>query len=85
VTHIRRTFGVELDIALDAQTRYNSTDIFDVVKYCEDNHVYWLEEPFTPDNIQAYQAIKRHTSIPSQPERTIYEVRFSRSAPVAGG
>jgi L-alanine-DL-glutamate epimerase-like enolase superfamily enzyme len=64
VTHIRRTFGVELDIALDAQTRYNSTDIFDVVKYCEDNHVYWLEEPFTPDNIQAYQAIKRHTSIP---------------------
>ena len=64
VTHIRKTFGDDLDIALDAQTRYHVTDILDVVSYCEDNHVYWLEEPFTPDNIHAYQAIKRQTPIP---------------------
>ena len=64
VTHIRKTFGDDLDIALDAQTRYHVTDILDVVRYCEENHVYWLEEPFTPDNIDAYRAIKRQTAIP---------------------
>jgi L-alanine-DL-glutamate epimerase-like enolase superfamily enzyme len=64
VGHIRRTFGDDLDIALDAQTRYRVTDIPEIVKYCEENHVYWLEEPFTPDNICAFQTIRRHTSIP---------------------
>jgi len=64
VRHIRRTFGDDLDIALDAQTRYRVTDIPEIVRYCEDNRVYWLEEPFTPDDICAYQTIRRHTSIP---------------------
>ena len=64
VRHIRKTFGDDLDIALDAQTRYSITDISGVVRYCEDNHVYWLEEPFTPDDIQAYKAIKQKTAIP---------------------
>ena len=64
VGHIRKTFGDELDIAADAATRYTELDIPDVVRYCEDNHVYWLEEPFTPDNIPAYQKLARHTKIP---------------------
>ena len=64
VRHIRRTFGDDLDIALDAQTRYRVTDIPEVVRYCEENRVYWLEEPFTPDDIGAFQSIRRHTSIP---------------------
>ncbi len=64
VGHIRKTFGDELDIAVDAATRYTELDIPDVVRYCEDNHVYWLEEPFTPDNIPAYQKLARHTKIP---------------------
>jgi D-galactarolactone cycloisomerase len=64
VSHIRRTFGGDLDIALDAQTRYRATDIPEIVRYCEENRVYWLEEPFTPDDICAFQTIRRHTSIP---------------------
>ena len=64
VGHIRKTFGDELDIAVDAATRYTELDIPDVIRYCEDNHVYWLEEPFTPDNIPAYQKLARHTKIP---------------------
>ena len=64
VGHIRKTFGDEFDIAVDAATRYTELDIPDVVRYCEDNHVYWLEEPFTPDNIPAYQKLARHTKIP---------------------
>ncbi|MGD9538067.1 MAG: mandelate racemase/muconate lactonizing enzyme family protein [Alphaproteobacteria bacterium] len=64
VGHIRKTFGDELDIAVDAATRYTLLDIPEVLKYCEANRVYWLEEPFTPDNIGAYAELRRRTAIP---------------------
>ena len=32
--------------------------------YCEENRVYWLEEPFTPDNIPAYAELRTRTAIP---------------------
>ena len=64
VTHIRKTFGDELDIAVDAATRYTVTDLPEVIDYCETNRVYWLEEPFSPDNVPGYQELSRRTSIP---------------------
>ena len=64
VGHIRRVFGDELDIAVDAATRYHISDLTEVVRYCEEHHVLWIEEPFTPDNFAAYQALKRATRIP---------------------
>ena len=64
VGHIRRTFGDDLDIAVDAATRYSLMDLPDVVRYCEENRVYWLEEPFTPDNVPAYAELRQRTNIP---------------------
>ena len=64
VGHIRKTFGDDLDIAVDAATRYDLLDIPDVLRYCEENRVYWLEEPFTPDNIPAYAELRTRTAIP---------------------
>jgi len=64
VGHIRQTFGDDLDIAVDAATRYSLGDIPEVIRYCEDNRVYWLEEPFTPDNLEAYAELRKRTAIP---------------------
>ncbi len=64
VGHIRKVFGDDLDIAVDAQTRYSLLDMPEVLAYCEANRVYWLEEPFTPDNIGAYAELRRRTAIP---------------------
>jgi L-alanine-DL-glutamate epimerase-like enolase superfamily enzyme len=64
VGHIREAFGDDLDIAVDAATRYSPLDIPDVIAYCERHRVYWLEEPFTPDNLQAYVDLARRTVIP---------------------
>jgi len=64
VGHIRATFGDDLDIAVDAATRYDVMDLPDVIAYCERNRVYWLEEPFTPDNVPAYRELRRRTAIP---------------------
>lgn len=64
VGHIRKTFGDELDIAVDAATRYDLMDLPEVLAYCEANRVLWLEEPFTPDNIAAYRELRQRTAIP---------------------
>lgn len=64
VGHIRRTFGDGLDIAVDAATRYTPLDLPEVLAYCEKYRVYWLEEPFTPDNVGAYADLARRTPIP---------------------
>jgi len=64
VGHIRRTFGDTLDIAVDAATRYTPLDLPEVLAYCDKYRVYWLEEPFTPDNLQAYADLSRRTPVP---------------------
>lgn len=64
VGHIRKAFGDTLDIAVDAATRYTALDLPDVLAYCERHRVYWLEEPFTPDNLNAYADLARRTPVP---------------------
>jgi L-alanine-DL-glutamate epimerase-like enolase superfamily enzyme len=64
VGHIRRAFGDALDIAVDAATRYTPLDLPEVLAYCDKYRVYWLEEPFTPDNLQAYADLARRTPVP---------------------
>jgi D-galactarolactone cycloisomerase len=64
VGHIRRTFGDDLDIAVDAATRYSILDIKAVARYCEAFNIYWLEEPFAPDNLEGYLELKKRTGTP---------------------
>jgi D-galactarolactone cycloisomerase len=64
VGHIRKAFGDGLDIAVDAATRYTALDLPEVLEYCERQRVYWLEEPFTPDNLGAYADLARRTPVP---------------------
>jgi D-galactarolactone cycloisomerase len=64
VGHIRKAFGDGLDIAVDAATRYTALDLPEVLDYCERYRVYWLEEPFTPDNLGAYADLARRTPVP---------------------
>lgn len=64
VGHIRKLFGGGLKIAVDAATRYSILDTRAIARYCEEYNVWWLEEPFTPDNIDGYKAMRRYTSTP---------------------
>ena len=88
VGHIRKTFGDGLDIAVDAATRYTPLDLPEVLAYCEKYRVYWLEEPFTPDNVRAYADLAREprsrsraarTTIPAKPSATCSRPARSRS------
>lgn len=84
VAHIRRAFGDTLDIAVDAATRYDWTDIGPVIRYCEDNAVMWLEEPFTPDNLAAYADLRRATRIPIAAGENHYTKHAFRDLLAAG-
>jgi L-alanine-DL-glutamate epimerase-like enolase superfamily enzyme len=64
VGHIRKAFGDGLDIAVDAATRYTALDLPEVLDYCERHRVYWLEEPFPPDDLSAYADLVRRTPVP---------------------
>lgn len=61
---IRRQFGDDLKIAVDAATRYAMVDAREIARYCERYEVWWIEEPFTPDNLDGYRLLKRYTATP---------------------
>ena len=84
VRHIRKAFGLELDIAVDAATRYLRADMRRVIRYCEDNEVMWLEEPFTPDNVVAYAELRRVTEIPIAAGENHYTKHMFRDLLSAG-
>ena len=64
VARVRREFGDELDIAVDAQTRYTAADLAEVIACCEEHRVYWLEEPFPPDAAGAYRDLRERIRVP---------------------
>lgn len=84
VAHIRKTFGSDIDIAVDAATRYHILDIPEVVKYCEENRVLWLEEPFTPDNIEAYRELRKSCRVPIAAGENHYTKHQFRDLLVSG-
>ncbi|MCW5750697.1 MAG: mandelate racemase/muconate lactonizing enzyme family protein [Alphaproteobacteria bacterium] len=61
---VRRQFGDHLKIAVDAATRYAMVDAREIARYCEKYEVWWIEEPFTPDNLDGYRLLKRYTATP---------------------
>ena len=54
----------DLDIAVDAATRYVPTQLPELVALAEDARVYWIEEPYAPDNLIAYAELREATRIP---------------------
>jgi len=64
VSHVRKTFGDGLDIAVDAATRYDPSMLPELVRLAEDNRVFWIEEPYAPDDLIAYAELRRATRIP---------------------
>lgn len=84
VGHIRKVFGNELDIAVDAATRYAVDDLPEVAAYCEAHRVYWIEEPFTPDNVAAYRRLKEWVRVPVAAGENHYTKHAFRDLLTAG-
>jgi D-galactarolactone cycloisomerase len=64
VRYVRKHLGDAIDIMVDVNTRYSYLDCQRAMAGLEECKVFWLEEPFTPDNIDDYAKINASTRIP---------------------
>jgi D-galactarolactone cycloisomerase len=58
VRAVRRAIGPGNDLMVDASMRYNVPLARRVGKVLAENRVFWYEEPFTPEDIDAYAALR---------------------------
>lgn len=58
VRAVRRVLGKDNDLMVDASMRYHLALARRIGKVLEDNQVFWYEEPFQPENLDAYAALR---------------------------
>jgi len=61
---IRKEFGNDLTVMVDANSGYNVNDAIKLGRLLERYDVYWFEEPTTPDNLPGYAKIADTLDIP---------------------
>jgi D-galactarolactone cycloisomerase len=58
VRAVRRAIGPEHDVMADASMRYHVELARRIGKVLEENRVFWFEEPFQPEDIDSYVALR---------------------------
>ena len=64
VRYVRQHLPASIDIMVDVNTRYSYLDAQRALPALEECGIFWLEEPFTPDNTADYARINASTRIP---------------------
>lgn len=64
VTAVREALGDEIDILVDANTRYSLDDVRRVMPAYQELHVGWLEEPFPSHDHRSYRDAARLGNVP---------------------
>ncbi len=78
VRHVRKALGERIDIMVDINTRYSQLDMQRALTGLEECAVFWIEEPFTPDNLADYAHFNARTRLPlaaGENHFTRYEAR----------
>ena len=64
IQRIRKAVGDEMNIALDLSSKWNLPCSLQIAKSLEPLGIMYLEDTMLPDNLTAYAALARETSIP---------------------
>lgn len=64
VRHVRKGLGDGIDLMVDINTRYTQLDMQRALPGLEECRVFWIEEPFTPDNYHDYALFNARTLVP---------------------
>ncbi len=64
IQRIRKAVGDEMEIALDLSSKWNLPCSLQIARSLEPYGILYLEDPMLPDNLEAYAALARETSIP---------------------
>ena len=64
VRMVRQAVGPDIDILVDGSMRYSLRIARKIAEVLKQQKVFWLEEPFEPDDIDNYTALKKSTTVP---------------------
>ncbi len=64
VRAVRDAIGPNCDVMCDGSMRYSLDDAVSLGKFLADNNVFWFEEPFEPEDIDSYVALRSRVSVP---------------------
>ena len=64
VLAVRRAIGPDCDLMVDASMRYHVDLARRMGKFLEEQKVFWYEEPFAPEDIDSYMALRGTIGVP---------------------
>jgi len=62
--HIRKTCGEEVELLHDIHERVQPMDAIRMIKQLEDYRPFFIEDPFSPENIGYFELLRNHTTVP---------------------
>ena len=60
----RKKFGDEIEFLHDIHERLEPMDAIDLIKKLEEYRPYFIEDPFSPENIGWFEMLRQHTTVP---------------------
>ena len=60
----RERFGDEIELLHDMHERLQPMDAIDMIKKVEEYRPFFIEDPFSPENIGWFKTLRQHTSVP---------------------
>ena len=64
VETVRRAIGFKNDLMVDASMRYDIENAQRVATVLQANDVFWYEEPFAPEDLESYRALRPTINVP---------------------
>jgi L-alanine-DL-glutamate epimerase-like enolase superfamily enzyme len=64
VRAVREAIGQNCDVMCDGSMRYSLEDAVALGEFLAENNVFWFEEPFEPEDIDSYVALRSRVSVP---------------------
>ena len=64
VQAVRRAIGAENDMLVDGSMRYNDQTAREMARQLEANGAFWFEEPFEPENLDAFASLRGDVQVP---------------------
>jgi len=60
----RKRFGDEIELLHDIHERLEPMDAIDLIKKVEEYRPFFIEDPFSPENIGWFEMLRQHTTVP---------------------
>jgi mannonate dehydratase len=60
----RKKFGDEIELLHDMHERLEPMDAIDMIKKIEEYRPFFIEDPFSPENMNWFPMLRRHTTVP---------------------